>query len=181
MNKRLLVVLPHDNFRDKEYGWLIERLAAAGIGYTVVSSHLTAAKGRFGEVVMPDLLLREAILEGYEGIVFIGEESAQEFVGLHEVTKILEYARGHNKMVAAIGHAVSVLLDNHLVAGIKLTGPAQLKVKIEEAGAFYRGKLVEVDHNVITADGSHAVREFAEEIIRWVHDEKNIEGRKFLR
>ncbi len=181
MSKKLLLVLPHDNFRDKEYSWLAERLQAAEIEFKVVSSHLSEAKGRFGDIVKPDLLLKDASLESYDGVVFIGEETAREYVGVSDITKILDYAKAHHKLVAAIGEAVAVLLGNHIVSGVKLTGPAELSSKIEEAGAFYRGKLVETDYNLITANGPYAVREFTEAIVNWLQGEHKKEGRKFLR
>jgi putative intracellular protease/amidase len=181
MSKKILLILPHDGFRDKEYSWLVERFKEGGIIFDVASSHLSVAKGLYGELVKPDVLLRSVSPSEYEAYILIGEEAASEYFGNNDVISILEYASEHSKLVGAIGLAVSVLTRSRIVSGRRLTGPTDLQRTIEDAGAFYHGRLIEIDNNLITASGPYGTREFAEAIVEYLGDGKSKSGREYLR
>lgn len=181
MNKRLLIILPHEGFRDKEFAWVVERLENSGIQFAVASTHLSDAKGRFGDLVKPDVLVRQVHPDIYDGYIFIGEEAAEEYVNNPEAVKLLEHAADYSKLVGAIGHAVLVLTSSRILTGRKVTGPSDLQNRFEEAGAFFGGKLVEKDGNLITASGPYGTREFGEEIVEYFSEDEGLSGRKFLR
>lgn len=181
MNKKVLIIIAHEGFRDKELSWLTERFDVADIGYDIGSSHLSEAKGRFGDIVVPDVLIRLVNSADYDGFILVGEEAAQEFVGNEDVIKIVEHAADRSKLVAAIGEAVMVLTRSRILNGRKVTGPSHLKPTFEEAGAFFHGKLVEIDNNLITASGPYGTREFAEAIVEYLAEGETHTGRKYLR
>lgn len=180
--KKVLFILPHHDFRDKEYTWIAERLDEAGITHEVASNHLSEAQGRFGTIVEPDVLISFVSSGDYDGFVFIGEEAAKEYYAQPEVVKLAMNALATHKVVAAIGYAVPILgFSGHLNAR-KVTGPAEIRVEIEEAGAFFTGRLVEQDGDILTASGPYAVRELAENLIKaleWASGEGT--GRRYLR
>lgn len=185
-NKKVLFILPHTGFRDKEYIWLKERFDEAEITSEIASSHLSEAQGRFGTILKPDVLISFVSSGDYDAFIFIGGESAKEYYAEPTVVKLVIDAITTHKLVAAIGLAVPILGYSGLLASRKVTGPNTIKTNIEDAGAFFTGRLVEQDGDIITANGPYAMRELAESIIKaleWADEGTNGEhtGRTYLR
>lgn len=182
-NKKVLFVLPHHDFRDKEYSWIVERLDEAGITHDVASSHLSEAQGRFGTMVKPDINISFVSSGDYDAFIFIGEESASEYYARPEIAKLVINAITTRKVVAAIGHAVPILGYSGHLNGKKVTGPDEIKSNIEETGAFFTGRLVEQDGDIITANGPYATRELADSVIKAIEwgDKSDLAGRSYLR
>jgi protease I len=60
-------------------------------------------------------------------------------------------------LVAVIGHGVQLLATIGVLAERTVTGPPELRVDIENAGATYTGESVAVDGNLVTARGTSAL------------------------
>lgn len=182
-SNKVLFVLPHYNFRDKEYTWIVEALDSAGISHEVASSHLSEAQGRFGTIVKPDVLLKFVSSGDYDGFIFIGEEGAKEYYADPDIVKLVINIITTRKVIAAIGMAVPILGYSGHLSGKKVTGPDEMKREIEETGAFFTGRLVEQDGDIITANGPYATKEVASAVIKalsW-NDDFEKHGRKYLR
>lgn len=182
-NKKVLFILPHHDFRDKEYSWFVERLDEANIGHEVASSHLSEAQGRFGTIVVPDVALNFVSYADYDAFIFVGEEASKEYYSNPEINKIIVGALTDHKIVAAMGYAVPILGYSGRLAGRKITGPSEIQGEIENTGAFFTGRLVEQDGNIITASGPYAVRELAETVVKALEyaNAENLNGRNYLR
>jgi len=185
-NKKVLFILPHYGFRDKEYTWIKERLDEVGITSEIASSHLSEIKGQFGTLLTPDTLLSYVSSGDYDAFIFIGEEAAKEYYADPEITRLVTDALITHKLVAAIGFAVPILTFSGQLTGRKVTGPDSIQREVEDAGAFYTGRLVEIDGDVITAHNPYSVRELAEGIIKaleWSNGDHTSEqtGRTYLR
>lgn len=182
-NKKVLFVLPHHNFRDKEYTWIVEKLDSEGIGHEVASSHLSEAQGRFGTIVKPDVAIGFVTAGDYDGFIFVGGEGAKEYYADPVIVKLVINAITTKKVVAAIGLAVPILGYSGHLTNKKVTGPDNIKTEIEETGAFFTGRLVEQDGDIITANGPYATRELAEAVVKaleWA-DKADLSGRTYLR
>lgn len=181
-SKKVLFLIAHHGFRDKELTWVTEQLDYAEIDYEIASSHLSEAEGKFGLVVNPDILVTRAVATDYSAIVVVGEEESAEFLGIGEAVKLVHAAVGHGVIVCSMGAGVQLLIAGNAVNGKKITGPAEMATQIEHAGGFFTGKIVERDGNVISVNGPYGVREFAEELVKVLGTEENsLEGRKYLR
>lgn len=183
-SKKVLFILPHHDFRDKEYTWIVERLNEAGFAHEVASSHLSEAQGRFGTIVVPDVAISFVSSADYDAFIFIGEEAASEYFASPDITRLVVNAITTHKIVAAIGHAVPILGYSGHLSGKKVTGPVEIKTEIEDSGAFFTGRLVEQDGDVITATGPYATRELAESIVKaleWSSEGNQRSGRTYLR
>lgn len=182
-NKKVLFILPHHDFRDKEYSWMVERLDEAGVIHEVASSHLSEAEGRFGTIVKPDVSISFVSSGDYDAFIFIGEETASEYYANPEISRLVIDALTTSKIVAAIGHAVPIIGFSGKLANRKVTGPDEIRTDIEETGAFFTGRIVEQDGDIITASGPYATRELAESIVKaleWA-DGDSKDGRPYLR
>lgn len=182
-NKKALFILSHHDFRDKEYTWLVEHFDNAGISHEVASSHLSEAQGRFGTLVKPDVAINFVSSGDYDAFIFVGEEAAKEYYAHPEVTKLVINAIATRKVVAAIGYAVPVLGYSGHLTGRKVTGPDEIRTEIEESGAYFTGRLIEQDGDVITANGPYAVKELAESVVKALEwsDKSDLAGRTYLR
>ncbi len=180
-NKKVLFILPHDNFRDKEYEWVVERLDEAGVEHQVVSSHKTIAKGQHGLEVEPDMTPQQIDPSSFDGFIFVGEETSAEFIANRDIEMMLDTAFSYHKLVAAIGYAVDILIRTRHVNGKKITGHSTRSAEIEASGAYYSGKTVEKDHNLITGAGPFSTREFAETIVEDLVPSGSRSGRQYLR
>jgi len=180
-NPKVLFLVAHHGFRDKELTWVVERLDLAEIDYEIASSHSSEAEGRFGLVIQPDLLVTRAVAADYEAVVVVGEEEASEFSEITEAIKLIRRARELGLVVASIGAGVQLLIAANVIRSKKITGPAEFASMIEQAGGFFTGKLVEKDDNIITANGPYGVKEFAEEFTKVIVEDSFTSDRKFLR
>lgn len=181
---KVLFLLPHHNFRDKEYTWLKERFDENGITSEVASTHLSEAQGRFGTLVKPDVLINFVESADYDAYIFVGEEAASEFFNNRDVQRIIERAMSLRKIVAAIGEAVPVLLYSGHFTNRKVTTTEAQKSKVEELGTYFTGRIVEQDGDLITANGPYGTREFAEAIIKalaWSKKPASANGRQYLK
>ena len=175
--------MPHHGFRDKEYSWIVESLDEVGITHEVASSHLSEAQGRFGTLVKPDVAINFVSAGDYDAYIFIGEEAAQEFYANAEISKLVINVITIRKVLVAIGRAVPILGYSGHLAYRRVTGPAEIQTEIEESGAFFTGRLVEQDGDIITASGPYATREVAKSLIKaleWA-DQDTGSGRAYLR
>jgi putative intracellular protease/amidase len=182
-NKKALFILPHHNFRDKEYLWIKEQLDIAGVTSEIASSHLSEIQGEFGTLLNPDSLISYVSSGDYDAFIFIGEEAAKEYYADPEVVKLVTNAIATHKLVAAIGFAVPILTYSGGLTDRKITGPDSIQQLVEDAGAYYIGSLVEQDGDIITAHNPYATRELAESIIKALEwsDEGERHGRTYLR
>jgi protease I len=181
-NKKVLFIIPHADFRDKEYTWIVERLDELGIMHEVASSHMSEAQGRFGTLIKPDVSISYVSSGDYDVFVFVGGAGAKEYYAHPEIVKLVINAISTHKIVVAIGLAVPILGYSGLLANKKVTGPANIQTEIEGTGAFYTGRLLEQDGDIITANGPYATKEVAETIIKaleWSSGEGT--GRPYLR
>lgn len=183
-SKKVLFILPHHDFRDKEYTLVKERIEPLGITSEVASTHLSEAQGRFGTLVQPDVLISFVEADDYDAYIFVGEEAASQFFDNDDIRRILSKAFSKNKVVAAIGEAVTLIAYSGHLTGKKVTSTDTERIKIEELGAFFTGRIVEQDGDIITASGPYATIEFAEAIIKalqWQTSSQSLGGRAYLR
>lgn len=182
-DKKVLFILPHYNFRDKEYTWIVEKLDEMGIAHEVASSHLSEAQGRFGTLVKPDITVNFVSSGDYDAFIFVGGEGAKEYYADPIIVKLVINIIITRKVVAALGLAVPILGYSGHLANKKVTGPDNIKTEIEETGAFFTGRLVEQDGDIITGNGPYATRELAEAVVKALEwsDKADLSGRTYLR
>lgn len=183
-DKKVLIILPHYNFRDKEYTWIRERLETTGVCINVASSHLSEAQGRFGTLVQPDFHINYVDGRDYDAFIFVGEEASNEYYGHQDIIRLLESAFNERKIVAAIGAAVPIIAYSGKLVSKKITSVEAERARLEEMGSFFTGKIVEQDGDIITANGPYGTREFGEAIVKaliWSKSTNKLSGRQYLR
>ncbi|WP_457608607.1 DJ-1/PfpI family protein [Nitratifractor sp.] len=160
--KKVLFVL-FDRFDESEYGVPRRMLEKLGAKVTVGSSTLRTLRGYQGHLrVRPDLLLRDARMEGYDALVFPGGyryESRNP-----ETYRLVREALGQSKPVAAICIAPVTLAHAGVIRGRQVTASTRFR-ELRAAGGILLHRPVVRDGLLITANGPRASRAFAEAIV----------------
>lgn len=165
--KKVLMVVAPENFRDEELFHTREELEKAKASVTVASTKTTAVKGMFGKTVTPDIKLERAKVDDYDAVVFVGGTGSAAYFNDNRALSIAKEAFNKGKKICAICIAPVILANAGVLRGKRATVFDGDYVEMVEArGASYTGKPVEVDGNVITANGPAAAREFGRTIAR---------------
>jgi protease I len=166
MGNVLMVIAP-ENFRDEELLHTKEELERAGVETTITSSKTGEAKGKLGARVNVALKLDQVKVDDYDAVVFVGGSGSAIYFNDRRALSIASEAFKKGKKVCAICIASVILANAGVLKGKRATvWNGDYIEKIESKGATYTGKPVEVDGNVITANGPQAAREFGRTIAR---------------
>ncbi len=179
--KKILLIIPHHNFDDNEYGTIREELEDNGIRVEVASTHLSEAQGKNKSIVIPDVLITFVEADDYDGFVFVGEEAANEYYNHTTITRIIDQAHLSRLLIAAIGLAVPIVAYTGKLGGHRITGSENERKRLEELGATFTGRRIEVSEHFITASGSGSAKEFAKVIAEMLNWSPRTSDRRYLR
>lgn len=165
--KRVLMVIAPENFRDEELLHTKEELERVGVETTIASTKTGVTKGLLGATVTPDLKLDQVSVDDYDAIVFVGGPGSSVYFNNKQALSIATQMFSEGKKTCAICIAPVILANAGLLKGKRATvWDGDYVGKIESKGATYTGKPVEVDGNIITANGPEAAREFGRTIAK---------------
>ena len=166
MNKKVLMVIAPDNFRDEEYREPRRILESKGCAVTVASTSTKPAKGMLGALVTPDTTLDKVKAADYDAVIFVGGYGAERLFGDRHAHALAADTVKGGKTLGAICVSPTILANAGLLRGKRATvWPDQSKALIA-GGANYTGAPVEQDGKVITADGPASAVTFGETIAR---------------
>lgn len=163
---KILIIIPHDRFRDEELEALLKELRESGHSYEIGSSHHTEAKGQYGMIIKPDVELKYVEEDDYDCLVILGGSGTQEYMMDSMVTNLITRFYYERKIIAAIGMAVSLLAYAGILTQKRVTCDPLTSSKVTDAGAFFTGARTEWDGDVLTGSGYRASEEFAKELIK---------------
>jgi len=162
----VLIVIPCVEFQDAELSGVEDALSEASIGIKMASSGANECRGVAGRTIMPDYTFDDLDPERFDAVIFIGGPGAESYLhdqGAHGLAKSF-VALG--KVVAAICWAPAILANAGILNGKNATCWDGAKNDLIKGGANYTGKSVEVDGNVVTANGPDAAMLFGQEIAK---------------
>jgi len=159
MNKRIVMLVASEKFRDCEFIVPKAFFEQSGIKVTVASTKL-AAIGRFGYSVSPDVLIDYLNPADYDGIFFVGGTGSIEYIDNFKAKTIFENFLKLNKPVAAICAAPRNFLKWGILNGKKCTGfdvDGIFSSMAKEYGALCMpNEQVVEDGLILTANGPEA-------------------------
>jgi protease I len=164
--KVVVMVIAQKDFRDEELLVPSEMLRAHGAKVLVASTTTQSVKGMLGATVKPDLLIKDVDPKKVDAIVLVGGVGASQYWNDKLVHSLLVRAHKLGKVIGAICIAPVTLANAGLLKGRKATVWASEKARIETKGATYTGADVEVDDNIVTANGPNAAKAFGEALLR---------------
>lgn len=163
--KKILMIIASQNFRDEELFKPRELFIKEGMEVILASSSLETSRGMLGGTAKPDILIGDVKVEEFEAIIFVGGIGASEYWNNPIAHKIAKEAVSLNKLICAICIAPVTLANAGILDEKKVTVFRSEVKAIKRKGGIYTGKAVEVDGNIITAEGPQAATEFGQTII----------------
>ena len=174
MGKRILMIIPAENYRDEELEIPKKYFENEGMEATIASTRAGECSGMMGGTATAEKALEDVDVREYDAVAFIGGSGTPS---LRSNEKALEIARGakeQGKVLGALCWAPTTLAKAGVLEGKKATvwfgddpeyGMKTDKV-LEKYGAAYTGDGCTVDGNTITADGPNNAENFAREIVK---------------
>lgn len=164
--KKIVMIIASQNFRDEELFEPKAIIESAGNDVTIASSSLAQSVGMLGGKVKPDILIKDINVSDYDAVVFVGGAGASEYWQDATAHKIVQDTINRGKILGAICIAPVTLARAGVLNGKKATVWQSEKGKISAAGSTYTGAPVEVDGNIITANGPTSARAFGNALLR---------------
>lgn len=165
---RVLMVIAPEGFRDEELKIPKVLFEEAGLRVVVASVSTAEAKGMLGMRVKPDVELSEVDVADYDAVVFVGGIGSRVYFADPQALRIAREAVQRGKVLGAICLAPVILARAGVLKGKRATvWPSEGKT-LQELGANYTARPVEVDDRVVTANGPQAAEAFAQKILQLV-------------
>lgn len=156
----VVMVIAPAMFRDEEYADPRSVLKGRGAEVVTASVDVGTCTGKLGMRVDADVALRDVDPSALDGLVFVGGAGAEVFFD-DEVAHVLVQAMiDEAKVVGAICIAPSILARAGVLEGRRATSFPDSRGDLESHGATYTGAKVEVDGDIVTANGPEAARDF---------------------
>ena len=170
MSKKALLVVAQNGYQPIEYANTRAELEKAGISVSVASPNGGTATASDGSSIETDLSIKDADIDDFDALVIIGGPGARESLSaLPELDKLIKSAYEKGKIIAAICISPTILAEAGILKGKKATVWSatgnEFGIEIlKQHGAEYTAKPVEVDGNIITANGPAAATDFGKKI-----------------
>lgn len=166
--KKILMVIARDNFRDEEYSYPREIFESNGARVIVASETSRECRGMLGLKVTPHLPIRNVRPNDYDAVVIVGGTGAQKYLWEDaDLHAIIQKVHASGKIIGAICLAGVVLARAGILQGKKVTvykTPESLN-ELQNVNARYLPESLVIDGNIITADGPRAAKEFGKAIV----------------
>ena len=163
--KKAALFIAFNNFRDEEYQITKETLEKAGIFVDTISTSKGIAKGMIEITTNVDKIIDEINLDDYDIIIFIGGSGVLNDLDNEKIHNIIRKFYSTKNKIAAICLAPVILAHSGILEGKKATVWEGAKDELIKNKVIYTAKPVEIDSNIITADGPNSTKEFAKKII----------------
>ena len=165
--KKVLMVIPHTQFRDEEFFEPKKILEDDGATVVVASTTARICRGMKGGSAQADIAIADAKADDYAAVVLCGGSSVPEFLWndkkLQELVGAMSTA---GKIVAAICLSTVVLAKAKLLAGREATVyflPHAIE-ELKNGGAKYVTKPLLIHNNIILAEGPPDSQSFGQAI-----------------
>jgi protease I len=165
MNKVVFITAP-EVFRDEEYYKPKKILEDGDIEVITASLKTGELRGRFGFRTTSTLLIQDINPNDFDAIVYIGGNGSIVFFDNHYALKLANDFFKQRKPTASICIAGVILANAGILKGTKATVFADGKGALIKGGAVYTGNSLEIDRNIITANGPSAAEDFGRAILK---------------
>jgi len=165
--KKVLMVIPHTQFRDEEFFEPKKILEDEGAKVVVASTSVRTCRGMKGGTVQSDLAIADAKADEYAGLVLCGGSSVPDvFWNDKKLQELVVAMATAGKVIAAICLSTVVLAKAKLLADREATVyflPQALE-ELKAAGAKYVPETLLIHNNIILAEGPPDSQRFGQAI-----------------
>lgn len=168
---KTIAFLLHNNFEQAEYEEVNNKLKEKGYSTVLITTDKNKEVQGMnqdvnkGDTFMADLFAKEANPSDYDALVLPGGTvNADTIRGNEEAHSIINAINNDNKTLAVICHAPWTLINTGVAKGKTLTAYHSLQTDLENAGANFVDKSVQVDGNLITSRNPDDIDNFVDAI-----------------
>lgn len=168
---KTIAFLLHNNFEQAEYEEVNNQLKDKGYQTILITTNKEKEVQAMnqdvdkGDTFTADIFANEAEVDNYDALVLPGGTvNADTIRGNEEAHKIIKAINDAGKPLAVICHAPWVLINTGIAKGKTLTAYQSLQTDLENAGATFVDKTVQVDGNLITSRNPDDIDNFVEAI-----------------
>lgn len=165
--KKVLIVIPHTQFRDEEFFEPKKILEDEGAKVVVAATTVRPCRGMQGGVVQSEIAIADAKADDYSAIVLCGGSSVPDlFWNDKKLQELVTAMATANKVVAAICLSTVVLAKAKLLAGREATVyflPQAIEA-LKAGGATYVKETLIIHKNIILAEGPPDSQRFGQAI-----------------
>jgi len=168
---KTIAFLLHNNFEQAEYEEVNNKLKDKGYKTLLITTNkdkeVQAMQQNVnkGDTFTADILAKEANVDDYDALVLPGGTVNADTIRSNEdAHRIIHAINDAGKPLAAICHAPWTLINTGIAKGKTLTSYQSLQTDLENAGATYVDKTVQVDGNLITSRNPDDISNFADAI-----------------
>lgn len=165
--KKVLMVIPHTQFRDEEFFEPKKILEDEGAQVVVASTTVKTCRGMKGGVVQAEIAIADAKADDFAGVVLCGGSSVPEFFwNDKKLQELVSAMASAGKVVAAISLSTVVLAKAKLLAGREATvyWLPQAIEELKAGGATYVQETLLIHNNIILAEGPPESQRFGQAI-----------------
>jgi protease I len=162
---RKVLVFAEDMYEDLELWYPVLRLREEGAEVTIAGTGAEEYTGKNGHPVKVDTEVDQVQTEAFDALVIPGGYAPDKLRRSPSVLEITREMALEGKVVAAICHALWVLISAGLLEGRRATCFSSLKDDVINAGAQYEDAEVVRDGNLITSRQPADLGAFCREII----------------
>jgi SagB-type dehydrogenase family enzyme len=155
--KRAIFLLPNRYFNDTEYFDIKEALVMTGVRTEIASLTIGDIRGMNRNVVTATILVRDIKVDDYDAFVFIGSQTQlpNEYLNNPDVVRLVRAANERKKILAAIDTAPGIFAYAGIVKGRNIASFISQRSILSQAGANWVSNPLEVDGNILTANGDN--------------------------
>ncbi len=165
--KKVLIVIPHTQFRDEEFFETKKILEDESAKVVVASTSARVCHGMKGGTAQAEIAIADAKPEEYDAIVLCGGSSVPQFFwNDKKLQELVAAMAAAGKVVAAICLSTVVLAKAKLLADREATVyflPEAIEA-LKEGGAKYVKETLLIHSNIILAEGPPDSQRFAQAI-----------------
>ena len=166
--KKILMVVAQEKFRDEEFFEPRDIFEDEGISITVASNEKKEATGVLGGTVKPDIAISDVNIADFDAIVISGGGGSREYLWDNKILhELVVQAFDMEKVVAAICISPVVLAKAGILEGKRATvfGNPDSIAELKKADAIYEDEDVIVVDNIITARDPASAMKFGEAVL----------------
>ncbi|MDR3124869.1 MAG: DJ-1/PfpI family protein [Endomicrobium sp.] len=164
--KKVVFITAPNTFRDEEYYKPKEVLENANIEVVTASTKIGELTGKFGFKTVSTLLIGDIIPNNFNAIVYIGGAGSSAFFDNEKALNLAREFFKLNKVVASICIAGVILANSGILKDKKATVFVDGKDTLINKGATYTAAPLEIDGNIITANGPDIAEDFGKAILK---------------
>jgi protease I len=164
--KRVVFITAPEVFRDEEYYNPKKVFEDAKVEVLTASIKTGELVGKFGFKATSDILIDNVNADDFDAIIYVGGNGASVFFNNFYALKLANDFFKQGKPTSAICIAGVILANAGILKNKKATVFIDGKESLIDGGAIYTGADVEIDGNIITANGPKAAKGFARAVLK---------------